>query len=60
MDEDLTLAFAVARALVTGKSQEELARLQILLQTVSSLVAAELGCKRLAGSSAATKGGASQ
>ncbi|MBO4472215.1 MAG: hypothetical protein J5765_00260 [Clostridia bacterium] len=47
MDEDLTFAYAVARALIKGKSTEELARLQIILQTVSSLVAAELASQRL-------------
>ena len=47
MDEDLTFAYAVARALTTGKNTEELARLQIVLQTISSLVTAELASQRL-------------
>ena len=49
MNDDLTFAFALAQALIEGKNAEELARLQILLQTVLSLVSAELGCLRLKG-----------
>ena len=49
MEGEINLAFAIARALTEGKSTEELARLQILLQTVSSLVAAELAEQRLKG-----------
>ena len=58
MDEDLTFAFAVARALVKGKTTEELTRLQIVLQAVSSLVAAELGCSRLKTSKTDAQSGA--
>ena len=47
MNDDLTLAYALARALTEGKNTEELSRLQIILQTVCSLVSAELGCRRL-------------
>ena len=47
MDEDLTFAFAVARALAKDKSKEELARLHLILQTVCSLLSAEQGCRRL-------------
>ena len=47
MNDDLTLAYALARALTEGKTVEELSRLHILLQTVCSLVSAELGCLRL-------------
>lgn len=47
MDDDLTLAYALARTLTKDKTADELARLQILLQTVCSLVSAELACRRL-------------
>ena len=50
MSDDLTFAFTLARALMAGKSAEELARLQIVLQTVNSLVLAEIGRLRLMGS----------
>ena len=49
MNEDLTFAFTVARALIADKTLEELSRLQVLLQTVASLVASELALKRLNG-----------
>ena len=54
LDRDLRLAFAIAEALTVDKSVEELARLQIVLQTISSLVAAELGCLRNGGSTGST------
>ena len=63
MDSDLTLACALAKALIAGKDSNELARMQILLQTVSSLVSAELGCLRLknaASSEPQSKSGTSQ
>ena len=46
MDADLELAFLIAEALTKEKTIEELTRLQITLQTISSLVAADLACKR--------------
>ena len=46
MDADLELAFLIAEALTKGKTTEELTRLQITLQTISSLVAADLAYKR--------------
>ena len=54
LDRDLRLAYAIAEALTVDKSVEELARLQIVLQTISSLVAAELGCLRNGGSTGST------
>ena len=56
MNDDLTLAYALARALMDGKTAEELSRLQILLQTVNSLLLAEIGRLRLEGSKPETKG----
>lgn len=50
MDADLRVAYLIAESLTKGKSVEELTALQILLQTVSSLVAADLACKRSKGS----------
>ena len=46
MDVDLKVAYLIAESLTEGKSVEELTALQIVLQTVSSLVAADLACKR--------------
>lgn len=46
MDADLKTAFLIAEALTKGRSTEELAALQIFLQTLSSLVGAELATKR--------------
>ena len=60
MDEELKLAVALAHALMEGKTAEELARLQILLQTVTSLVSAEVGCRRLGASTPLPTGGARQ
>ena len=47
MDADLSTAYAIAQAMIAGKTLRELTRLQIVLQTISSLVSAEIGCKRL-------------
>ena len=63
MDRDISFAYALARALISEKDATELARLQIVLQTVSSLVSAELGCLRLknaASSEPQSKSGTSQ
>ena len=60
MDDELSLAFALAKSLIAGRTFQELSRLQILLQAVSSLIAAEIGCQRLDGSTTASKSGASQ
>ena len=60
MNDDLTLAFALARAMMEGKDAEELSRLQIILQTVLSLVSAEVGCKRLGRSTPLPTSGARQ
>ena len=46
MDADLRVAYLIAESLTRGKSAEELSSLQILLQTVTSLVSADLACKR--------------
>ena len=46
MDAEIKTAYLIAEALTAGKSLEELARLQITLQTISSLVAAELASRR--------------
>lgn len=48
--DDLHLAITLTQAMIKGKSMEELSRLHLLLQTMSSLVSAELGCLRLDGS----------
>lgn len=48
--DDLHLAITLTQAMIKGKSTEELSRLHLLLQTMSSLVSAELGCLRLGGS----------
>ena len=58
MDADIKLAYLIADALTKGKNLEELTRLQITLQTVSSLVTAELArvrSKGLSGESGAGK-----
>ena len=47
MDAEIKAAYAIAQAMIAGKTLGELSRLQIILQTVCSLVAAEIGCKRL-------------
>ena len=44
---EIDLAFALAKALIAGKTTEELTRLQIVLQTLSSVVSAEIACLRL-------------
>ena len=46
MDANIELAYLIAETLTKGKSTEELAALQITLQTISSLVAADLASKR--------------
>ena len=56
MDADIKAAYLIAEALTAGKSLDELARLQITLQTVSSLVAAQLACLRNGGSNAPQSG----
>ena len=58
MDADIKLAYLIAEALTKDKTLEELTHLQLTLQTLSSLVAAELACRRngsLAGKSGAGK-----
>jgi len=55
MDADLKVAYMIAEALTKGKTIEQLARLQITLQTLSSLVAAELACLRNGGSTASDR-----
>ncbi|HAE88734.1 MAG TPA: hypothetical protein DCG79_02550 [Clostridiales bacterium] len=42
MDADLKLACAIAEALTQGSSLEEIARLQVIFQTVTSLLTSEL------------------
>ena len=46
MNANIELAYLIAETLTKGKSTEELAALQITLQTISSLVAADLASKR--------------
>ena len=55
MDVDLKIAYLIAEALTKDCSLIELTRLQITLQTVSSLVAAELACRRNLGSTTANR-----
>lgn len=57
---EIDLAFALAKALVAGKTTEELTRLQIVLQALSSMVSAELASLRLKASSVQTASGASK
>ena len=59
MDAEIKLACAVAEALTKNKTQAELQRLQIVLQTISSLIVAECACLKTAPLTE-TKGGASQ
>lgn len=47
MEDTLSVAYAVAKALTDGKTLQELNRLQITLQAISSLVAAEIAKRRL-------------
>lgn len=47
MEDTLSVAYAVAKALTEGKSLQELNRLQIALQAISSLVSAEVAERRL-------------
>ncbi len=56
MDADIKAAYLIAEALMKGKSLDELARLQITLQTVSSLVAAQVACLRNGRSNAPQSG----
>ncbi len=44
MDGDLKLAYALAEALTKGKTPEEIARLQTILQTTATLLMSELKC----------------
>ena len=60
MEEELSVAFAAAKALIAGRTLDELTRLQILLQAISSLISAEIGCQRLKNSAAQTQSGASK
>ena len=61
MNAELDLAFAIAKALIAGRTLTELNRLQIILQAISSMLSAEIGCQRLTGTSTAqSQGGASQ
>ena len=46
MNEALQAAYLIAEMLTKGKTIEELTRLQVTLQTVSSLVTADLVAKR--------------
>ena len=54
LDRELRVAYAIAEALTAGKNATELARLQIVLQTISSLITAEINCKRLGSSTSGT------
>ena len=55
MDVDLKIAFLIAESLTKDCSMSELTHLQITLQTLSSLVAAELACRRNLGSTTADR-----
>ena len=46
MDCDVKLAYALTEALIKGKNSEEIARLQITLQTICSLLSSELACRK--------------
>ena len=56
MDADVKLACLIAESLTRGKSIEEIARLQVTLQAISSLLASELSCLRNKGSRAGDGG----
>ena len=58
MEDTLSVAYAVAKALSEGKTLEELTALQIRLQAISSLVAAEIASMRLTGKDPRSDGGA--
>lgn len=60
MEDDLSMAFLIAKTLIRDKSFEELSRLQITLQAISSLVSAELGRMRLSALTPETPRGASK
>ena len=60
MESDVKLACALTEALIKGKNTEEIARLQITLQTVCSLLASELACRKSKTSTATSDGGARQ
>jgi len=51
MEDSLTLAFTVAKALTAGKTLNELLALQSTLQAISSLVSAEIAAMKLGGGS---------
>ncbi len=57
---EIDLAFALAKALIAGKTTEELTRLQIILQTLFQVVSAELSCLRLKASPFQTPSGTSK
>lgn len=59
MEDELSVAFALAKALIAGRDLSELSRLQIILQALSCMISTEIGCRRLKGSAQA-KGGASE
>ena len=46
MDADLRFAYMIAEALTQGKTQQELMQLQVFLQTLSSLITAQIACLR--------------
>ena len=56
MDVELKIAYLIADAMTKDCSLSELARLHIVLQTVSSLIASELSCRRNLGSTTAESG----
>ena len=57
MEDTLSVAYAMAKALTEGKSLQELTKMQITLQAISSLVTAEIARIRLlSGSSQTTDG----
>ena len=56
MNCDVKLACALTEALIKDKNSEEIARLQITLQTVCSLLASELACRKTKGSIATREG----
>ena len=57
MDDEVSLAFALAKILIEGRTLAELTRMQILLQAVSSLISAEIGCQRLKTSTSSSQSG---
>ena len=56
MNCDVKLACALTEALIKDKNSEEIARLQITLQTVCSLLASELACRKTKASIATREG----